>query len=87
MTKHVNNIQLCYRNNKGVSNANITIQNGIVTIKGQFGLNSNKSDITLDKYNKIEKGLTYEQVKAILGEGQVLSETEIAKQKAIVDTT
>jgi hypothetical protein len=71
-------------NGKGASNVIITIQNGEVKGKTQMGLNDSKTNITMDQYNKVEKGITYEQLKAILGEGQILSETEIIKQKSIM---
>lgn len=70
-------------NGKGVSNISVTVQNGIITAKTQAGLNNNEIDITMDNYNKIENGMTYEQVKSILGEGEVTSQTEMTNQKSI----
>lgn len=71
-------------NGNGISNISVTIQNEIVTAKAQAGLNFNKIDITMDNYNKIENGMTYEQVKSILGEGEVTSETEKMNHKSII---
>lgn len=71
-------------NGKGISNISVTIQNGIVTAKTQAGLSSNETDITMDNYNKIENGMTYEQVKSILGEGEVTSQTEMINNKSIM---
>lgn len=70
-------------NGKGISNISVTVQNGIITAKTQAGLNSNQIDITMDNYNKIENGMTYEQVKSILGEGEVTSQTDMTNQKSI----
>lgn len=70
-------------NGKGISNISVTVQNGIVTAKAQAGLNNNEIDITMDSYNKIENGMTYDQVKSILGEGEVSSQTELKNQKSI----
>lgn len=71
-------------NSKGLGNIIITIQNGEVKGKAQMGLNDNKANITMEQYNKIENGITYEQLKTILGDGQILSETEIMNQKSIM---
>jgi len=64
-------------NGSGVSNMNVTIQNGIVTSKGQMGLQDMDAKVTLEKYNKVKEKMTYAQVKAILGEGQIISQTKI----------
>ena len=37
--------------------------------------------VTMDKYNKINNGMTYDQVKAILGEGQLSSQSLIVNVK------
>ena len=69
-------------NGSGVGNMNITIQNGAVTGKAQMGLQSMDSKITMDLYNQIQNGMTYEQTKAILGEGQIISEVKIMDSDA-----
>lgn len=61
----------------GVSNMNVTIQNNEVVGKAQSGLYKDKANITMDQYNKIENGMTYDQVKGILGEGEISSQTKI----------
>lgn len=69
---------------KGLSNMNVTIQNGIVTGKAQAGLKKMDADITLDKYNKINNGITYDQLKEALGEGQVLSQSKIMNTESTI---
>lgn len=64
-------------NGSGMGNLNVTIQGGVVVIKAQAFLQDNDAKITMDLYNKIENGMTYDQVKAILGEGELTSETKI----------
>lgn len=55
-----------------------TIQAGATTIKKEEKLN-------LEKFNKIETGMTYKQVVEIIGEeGTVLSEAEIANIKTVI---
>lgn len=71
-------------NGAGISNMNVTIQNGIVTGKAQVGLSPMDSKITLDKYNQIKEGMTYDQVKGILGEGQITSQTKIMNIESII---
>jgi hypothetical protein len=61
----------------GISNMNVTIQNNIVIGKAQAGLQQMDAKITLDKYNQVKEGMTYDKVKSILGEGQLISETSI----------
>ncbi|QHI73663.1 DUF3862 domain-containing protein [Aminipila terrae] len=60
----------------GIANMNVTIQNDKVVSKAQLGLKDANDGITLEKYNQIKEGMTYAQVKDILGEGQLLSEAE-----------
>ena len=62
---------------KGIANMNVTLVNGVVTGKAQLGLSENKYDITLEKYNQVKEGMSYEEVKAILGEGVITSESKI----------
>lgn len=61
----------------GMGNLTVTIQGGVVTAKAQAFLQDPSAKITMDLYNKIENGMTYEQVKGILGEGELTSETKI----------
>lgn len=68
----------------GISNMNVTIQNGIVTGKAQAGLMDMDAKITLEQYNKVKEGMTYQQTKAILGEGQITSQTKIMSTESIM---
>lgn len=61
----------------GMGNMNVTIQSGAVTAKAQAFLEKSNANITMDLYNKIQNGMTYEEVKGVLGEGQLSSETKI----------
>ncbi|MCH5138205.1 DUF3862 domain-containing protein, partial [Clostridiaceae bacterium UIB06] len=61
----------------GASNMNITFQNDKAINKTQLGLGKNKSDLTMDKYNKVQNGMSYDEIKAILGEGELTSLSEI----------
>lgn len=71
-------------NGKGISNMTITIQNDIVTQKAQAGLMDMDAKITSDLYNKIQNGMTYEEVKTILGEGQLMSYGKIANIESVM---
>ena len=61
-------------------NATITFQDGKVVNKAQFGVSSGDNvEITLEQYNSIETGMTYDDVVALLGgEGSLISDTELA---------
>lgn len=61
----------------GMGNMNITFDGSAVTSKAQAFLQDPSANMTLDLYNKVENGMTYDQVKAILGEGELTSETKI----------
>lgn len=71
-------------NGSGLGNMNVTIQNGVVTGKAQAYLKSTDAKITLDKYNQVKEGMTYDQVKAVLGEGEVSSQTKIANAESVM---
>lgn len=71
-------------NGTGLSNMNVTIQNGIVTGKAQAGLKDKNAKVTLEKYNTIKEGMTYDQVKAVLGEGEITSQTKIMDMEGIM---
>lgn len=61
----------------GMGNINVTVEGGAVTGKAQTFLKDYDAKITMDLYNKIENGMTYDQVKGILGEGELSSESKI----------
>lgn len=64
-------------NGSGISNMNVTIQNGVVTGKAQMGLKEFDAKISLEKYNQVKEGMKYEEVKKVLGEGEITSQTKI----------
>ena len=69
---------------KGISNMNVTIQNDLVTGKAQMGLKDMDAKVTLEQFNNVKEGMTYEQVKEILGEGQIISESEIMDYTSVM---
>jgi len=42
------------------------------------------AEVTLDQFNNVKEGMTYEEAKAILGEGQIMSKTKIMDSTAIM---
>lgn len=64
-------------NGKGLSNMNVTIQNDVVAGKAQFGLKDMDAKITLEQFNNVKEGMSYEEVVGLLGEGEVSSVTKI----------
>lgn len=62
---------------KGISSITITTQNNCVTCKTQLNLKPNKNKISLEDYNKINNGMSYENVKEVIGEGQLTTESSI----------
>ena len=56
------------------------IENGKVTNKSQIGVNDQSTaKATMDKYNQVETGMTYDEVVAIMGgDGELSSDTKIA---------
>lgn len=69
---------------KGISNITLTLQNGKLTSKTQLGLKPMNANITLDKYNKINNGMSYEDVKEILGEGQLITESSLMNNTSYI---
>lgn len=62
---------------KGLSNMNVTIQNGVVAGKAQFGLKDMDAKVTLEQFNNVKEGMSYEEVVGVFGEGEVSSVTKI----------
>ncbi|WP_050615567.1 DUF3862 domain-containing protein [Bacillus testis] len=60
-----------------MSNATMTFQGGKLINKAQVGLGGDSgAEITLEQFNAIENGMSYEEVTKIIGgEGEVLSES------------
>lgn len=73
-------VSYTWKNDDG-GNISVMLQGDKVTNKAQADLQSMDAKVTLDKYNKIKNGMTYDQAKTILGEGQLTSETEIMGTK------
>ncbi|WP_097025564.1 DUF3862 domain-containing protein [Clostridium peptidivorans] len=68
----------------GISNMNVTVQNGVVTGKAQAGLKDMNAKVTLEKYNSVKEGMTYDQIKAVLGEGELTSQTKIMDMESSI---
>lgn len=68
--------------NSGGSNLSITLQGGKVINKTQAFLQSMDAKVTMDKYNQIKNGMSYDQVKGILGDGQLTSLSVILDSKS-----
>lgn len=63
----------------GWGTATVMFQDGVVVNKTQFGIGGSDAEVTLEKFNAVETGMTYEQVVELFGgEGELLSETELA---------
>lgn len=71
-------------NGSGISNMNVTVQNGAVMGKAQAGLKGTNAKVTLEKYNSVKEGMTYDQVKAVLGEGELTSQTKIMDMESSI---
>lgn len=67
--------------NDDVSNIFVEIRQGKVVNKSQAMLKNMDAKVTLDNYKKINMGMNYKQVKAILGEGQLASQTSLDGDK------
>lgn len=61
------------------ANASLSFQGGKLINKSQFGVGSSKGSnvtITMDEFNKIQNGMTYDEVTKIIGDpGELNSET------------
>lgn len=55
----------------------IIVKNNKVIGKAQTGLSMGKEDVNLIKYTKITTGMDYSKVKEILGDGKLMSISEI----------
>lgn len=73
-------ITYAWKNYDG-TNISVEIQGGKVVNKAQAMLQSMDANVTMEKYNKINNGMTYDQVKAVLGEGQLVSQTDLLGTK------
>lgn len=56
----------------------VTTQDGIVTAKNDVRVNTATSNITLEIFNQIQVGMTYEEVKELIGsDGTLMTDTNI----------
>ena len=69
-----------------LSNLMVTIQNNIVSGKVQVGLKSGNENVNMEKYNQVKDGMTYDQVKAICGEGELSSQTKVMNTESLTYT-
>lgn len=68
--------------------ATVMFQDGSVVNKSQAGVSgSSTTQVTMEAFNKVENGMSYEQVVEVLGgEGELMSETELAGMKMSIYT-
>ncbi|EPY2273951.1 DUF3862 domain-containing protein [Clostridium sporogenes] len=59
------------------SNMDVIVKNNKVIGKSQAGLSMGKADVNLIKYTKIRTEMDYSKVKEILGDGELMSISEI----------
>ena len=64
------------------SNISVTFQGDKATNKAQAMLKSMDAKVTMDKYNQVKNGMGYSQVKNILGEGELTSQTSLLGTKS-----
>lgn len=69
---------------KGLSNVSVIFQNNAVTNKSQFKLQDMDAGLTLEKYDQVQKGMSYEEVKNLIGEGQVSSQGKAINKETIM---
>lgn len=69
---------------KGINNITIMLENDSVISKSQLNLKEDKSNISLDDYNKINNGMSYETAKELIGEGQLVTESSMMGSKSYI---
>ncbi|MGN0077119.1 MAG: DUF3862 domain-containing protein [Parafannyhessea sp.] len=64
----------------GFGVATVTFENDKVVNKAQAGVSGSSSvQITMDQYNQVQTGMTYDQVKQVMGgDGELTSDTKVA---------
>lgn len=72
--------------NPGGSNMNVTFQDNKALSKAQLGLAKGNANVNMEKYDKIQTGITYDQAKEILGEGQVTSMSQFMESTSVIYT-
>ena len=74
-----------YQWDEGLTNCNITIQNDEVTGKAQFGIITSSVEITMEMYEAVKNGMTYEEVVEIFGgEGAPMSSSKLLDSVSII---
>lgn len=76
-----------YSWNVGPSNIQATFSNGALTSKAMAGVNMGKpdgaSDITMEQFNQIQSGMSYDDVKNITGrDGALISQASLMGQES-----
>lgn len=71
-----------YSWSEGLSNMNVTVQDGIIIGKAQVGLKEASADVDMEKYNNIKNGMSLSEVQDILGEGELTSDTKIMNMES-----
>lgn len=72
------------RRGPGIGNISITLENNTVVGKAQAGLGKINSNVTLEKYDQVEEGMTYEEIVSILGEGELTSHTSVMTMDTMI---
>ena len=68
--------------NNDATNILVATQDNLVTEKAETFLQKRDANVTLDKFDKTSIGMDYEQVKAILGEGELTSQVKSDTEEA-----
>lgn len=74
-----------YQWDEGLTNCNVTIQNDSVTGKAQFGIINSDAKVTMEMYNAVKNGMTYDEVVEIFGgEGAPLSAAKVLDSVSVM---
>ena len=70
-----------YQWKDGAKSVRASFRNGKLSRRNQTGLTDSdgKADISQAKFNEVKTGMSYDEVKKILGDGEVVSESRILK--------
>lgn len=72
----IKTISYSWKNTDG-SNISVMFQGNQAITKAQAFLESMNAKVTLEQYNKVNNGMSYDEVKAILGDGQLISQSSM----------
>ena len=74
-----------YQWDEDITNCNVTIQNDSVTGKAQFGIIDSDSKVTMEMYNAVKNGMTYDEVVEVFGgEGAPLSAAKVLDSVSVM---